>query len=326
MNKPRKQHYLPKSAHLKNFTITNSDEQIWIYRRGHEPYKQNIKDAAAVKDLYSQPSQTDELDFTFEHLLCKEIESPVQKLMDRLLLEDKDFFISEDEKIELSKYIAMLRYRTLTFRRVLCDIKTGSTKSNLKNLAQDKEKFTEWFSNMCTTFGFQTNGLDSEKIRSELENGFWMGFVDGPIILKGITSFADMTVDAIKSYGIQVFECDGDIPLYTCDNPVSAFNIPPFFNKADPLYLRADNFALSISTTRNLLISKKVKDPLKVNFRKISNQANLFNKSTLVQADQFIMSSTEIADLREVFDKEESRWKQINIPKDYRPKPTDWKK
>ncbi len=55
----RKQHFIPRHF-LKEFVVPDGSDKLWMYRRGlPKPVPVSRDDAAATRDFYSKPAETD---------------------------------------------------------------------------------------------------------------------------------------------------------------------------------------------------------------------------------------------------------------------------
>ncbi|RYX82076.1 DUF4238 domain-containing protein [bacterium] len=227
MNKPKRQHFIPKS-YLKNFAVANNEKYFVEakIRSDNEPKKDlvSIKDICVSKNIYTIPNKENDEKYALENYYASEIDEVYPEVYE-LLVDPKNDKITIEQRGKIIKTTMNLFFRTPKFlnsnqRAVDAMLKYGSINF------QDKEGNIKFkFKNYDLDFNIK----DIEEVRSKLKidnkNKFlkshiqdWYKFINFKLMA------------AISVYRI----CD-EIELITSDNPVIMHSVEGNeFNLFDP--------------------------------------------------------------------------------------------
>ena len=255
MTSPKRQHFIPQS-YLKNFATKEGDKsfvEAMNVHNGEIKYPFSIKDICVSKNIYTIPKVPDSDKYALENYYATNVDNIYPDVY-RLLTNDQIEAISNNDREKILSTALSLYFRTSKFL-------------NLRNAELDK----------VFSFIDNVNFKDEEHIRSiyfgDRNYSFNKSQVDQVKEDITVNNKIDFIVGHFKQwqdfvrhkYHSQITVCrvTDEIPLITCDNPVSIYNhryfTPDIFDPNNSIQLPLDrHYFLWISpnsqqTERNII-------------------------------------------------------------------------
>jgi len=227
MNKPRHQHYIPKS-YLKNFALEQDGKYFVEAKLKNEaqPKKRliSIRDICVDKNIYTLPSEIDEDKYAIEKYYASEIDELYPAIY-RLLVDDSVEEITEEQRRKIILTTMSLFFRTPKFLN-LNERRIDTILDHAVRTHTDKEgKVKIQLNGHWLDFHVEQVG----EVRNDLHIENKLNFLSQH--LKDLHEFVDFKMEA----GLSVITIHGDIDLITSDNPVIMHSVlKNRFNVFDP--------------------------------------------------------------------------------------------
>ncbi len=189
---PKIQHYVPKFI-LRNFT-TGSGSKIYAFdKKTGELFNPDVKNVAAERGFYD--TEFDPNVLPIESRLGG-LESAVSPIINKIVLEESLFHVSDKERLILSLFIAVQFLRVKQKRIMLADV-NQILEERLRKMGADPKKVKNF------------EVMDEESIKRTSIHGM----MDAKIFVPHIRNKAWFLFKAPKSH-----------PLYVSDNPITMQN------------------------------------------------------------------------------------------------------
>lgn len=149
-NKPRKQHFLPQKAYLKQFACPDSAEKIYCYDRRRKKDlvpPSSFDNVGCEGDLYTFLDADGKLNYTVETHIFGQIDYGLIPLLDRInhsltaVQLTPSLLLSYAEIIDLSSFAAFQMMRTPTAIQTLEESFLEMRKKSAKILASNKKEY-----------------------------------------------------------------------------------------------------------------------------------------------------------------------------------------
>lgn len=216
MSKPKRQHFLPKSA-LKPFADADGEKyfvEIGNVNTGEIKYPISILDICVSKNLYTLPETEGDEKYSVEKFYAENIDSEYPEVY-QLLIDPAIDYISEEQRHKILNVILSLYFRNARFLQ---------DKNKEVDAMMDRMQEKEFGTDDATLFmqyggrKYEFKRADIQEIREKVKLNNRIDFI--------IQHFADWQkfVRLKDQCQISVSKIVGEVKLITGDNPVRVYN------------------------------------------------------------------------------------------------------
>ena len=219
-NASERHHKVPKH-YLDNFAKFNEKSLIYTYdkKSPSNVIGASTKKTANQKDFYAFIDKEGKISNKFEELICISEDKGIP-VLNKIINAGNLSIITEQEKADLSTYIAMMIVRTESFRRRAAEVVTSHHLLMCREKAKDPEEFRIWMESYEKKIRDKMSDDVLEQVRQsfitpeEIKIGFGLEWT-----LRGLGAHDDF-LPVIYEMNWSLLVSSDDTFFLTSDNPV----------------------------------------------------------------------------------------------------------